>query len=74
MREDFRLAEIQQARQGWLEAFKALRPAQPLPDLTYEVGWFVFRYTSTGRVPQRVRMAELWQMTRRLEQEHARRV
>ena len=60
-------------RDLYLEAFHAANPnpSGGVPNLTYESGWWCFRYRMTGSIPSRVREAELLRMLDRLKQQVA---
>jgi hypothetical protein len=48
---------------GYFGAFRAANPFVPLPHVTYENGWYVFRSNITGHVQYRHRAAKLIEMT-----------
>lgn len=56
----------EKVRDDFLAAFAAANPGKEPPTLTYEAGWWCFRYRITGMVADRVRQRRLEEMTARL--------
>jgi hypothetical protein len=52
----------------YIALFRKANPNTSAPTLTYEDGWFVFRYAATGLTPDRVRRAELVRLADRLRE------
>lgn len=51
---------------AFMDAFRAANPDSEVPQVSYEHGWWCFRYRATGRVPSRVRTDRFLEMTERL--------
>lgn len=58
--------EREKFRDAFLAARLGANPGTEPPELTYENGWWCFRYRMTGMVPNRYRQAEVEQMLQRL--------
>ena len=43
----------------YLVAYHDANPANEPPSITYERGWFAFRYRATGGIPTRMRAREM---------------
>lgn len=54
--------DIDLLRNKYLAAFAAAYPMKEPPFLTYEKGWWCFRYRMTGMIPNRYRTHQLQDM------------